>query len=204
MEMVKGFSEWLVESNSDLGDSLIFPDWREWVAKPDWIIGSCQVNIEWDPTWDLKTKVEEWCREVSRRMDRDCRPIWAKSEPMLSYTKSPVTHWEIRLVWAGAPGEWQEEDHWRREWDNTVLEGQESSVLGVKHISIDRREVPHTWISSIVAWNGDTLTAEDLLTMDGLLEPAKRKDPWAGRIQDKLRTLPNWPNDVTDWALGDW
>ena len=198
------FNEWLAESEADLGDSLLFPDWQEWVDKPGWLIGTCQIQVEWDPTWNLETKVREWCEEVSRKMKRDCRPIWAKSAPMLHYTKSPVTHWEIRLVWAGAPGEFGTQYHWEKEWDLTVLHDQSSSVLGVKQLLIDRREVPAAWISSIIAWNGDTLTAEDLLKMDQILEPAKERDTWAGRLQDKLRELPNWPEDVTDWALDNW
>ena len=196
------FKQWLAESEADLSDSLLFPDWQEWVDKPDWMIGAVTIRVPWDPTWNLESKVTEWCREVARKMNGECRPIWARSEPMLSYTKRPVTTWEIRIVWAGLFA--SNSDLWEWHWDSTVLNNEKSSVDGVNQIQLNRKFVPQAWISAIISWNGDTLTAEDLLTMDKLLEPAKQSDPWAGRLQDKIRTLPNWPGDVTNWALGDW
>jgi len=51
---------------------------------------------------------------------------------------------------------------------------------------------------SLIAF-GDNLPADELVWLDKWCELNGHRD-----LSIKIKELPNWPGDLTDWALGDW
>jgi hypothetical protein len=53
-------------------------------------------------------------------------------------------------------------------------------------------------VQSLIAF-GDNLPADELVWLNQWCELNGHRD-----LSIKIKELPNWPGDLTDWALGDW
>ena len=104
-----------------------------------------------------------------------------------------------------------------RELDKDEVEEANSTVkinFRGQGLDIDCYRSSDTAISFILNVLGDRLTEEQLIQMVGWLEDhaedtdiygrTKLEKGWVAETILKIKALPNWPSDMTDWALGDW
>jgi hypothetical protein len=70
--------------------------------------------------------------------------------------------------------------------------------------SIDIFKSNASGVDSILNRGGRNITGEQLLQLLGWINSQELSRNYLVDITDQIKAHPNWPGDVTDWALGDW
>lgn len=130
--------------------------------------------------------------KLAKRLRADLSPIiekegeygaelWLSADPELSIT----------AVWDAMD---KVKRNFRRQGQEITINCVQSSKANVVRIIIDQV--------------GDSLTTEQLVQLVDVLEEFGRGDQfdkkWANNLIQRVKELPNWPEDWTDWTLEDW
>jgi len=61
-----------------------------------------------------------------------------------------------------------------------------------------------TLVDRLIKRIGADLTSEQLLQLASWIEDRGINPEWVEVVTRELKRHPNWPDDITDWTLGDW
>ena len=186
------FKQWLAEGEEHNTTPFWIPEWGQAVTRLPEI---CQVTIDYlDKPEDWDNWFRELCSQIGEDLEGEALPLFGTRVKLLN-------SWITKVYFAYRVGEKVGREFKVRESVEKVvrLYGATASI-----VNPNIRTEPQNFVSQLVAWNEDELTAEDLLILDKLLDADRSRDPWVGRLRNTLKDAPNWPEDKTDWALGDW
>lgn len=175
----KGFKEWIAEAR----------------VREDWTGAKLWFDQETDfrellgqDIWQIRTHgtTEQQLKDFVRRLELD---LDVAAQPIiLTGTSNTFAHWfslDKRLL-QETVGDWSDglTDEVKR-----YIDVFKSNAGGVDKI-LDRGD--------------DDLTEDQLVQLLGWVEGRGLSREFLESITLRIKAHPNWPEDITDWALGDW
>lgn len=172
---------------------------REWIAearvREDWTGAKLWFDQETDfrellgqDIWQIRTAgiTEQQLKDTIRRIELD---FDVAAQPII-LTSSPNTF----ALWFSLDKRLLQEEV--GDWSDGLTE------ILKKYIDLFKSNA--SGVDKILDRGGDDLTTEQLVQLMSWVEDRDLSREYLESITLRIKAHPNWPEDMTDWALDDW